>query len=117
MLRGWYNSYCSVSMIDTQIGSCLNRLKLCLLARNRLPCTVATSFCPLKTLVTDVRAGRSKGLTETSLAQLGYSDTIAFRPGFLAGCPSYRPAQMAILCVMSPISCPNTFSHGRAGQS
>jgi len=28
---------------------------------------------------------RSKGLTEEGLASLGYSDTIIFRPGFLAG--------------------------------
>jgi len=28
---------------------------------------------------------RSKGLTEIALAELGYSDTIIFRPGFLAG--------------------------------
>lgn len=27
---------------------------------------------------------RSKGLTENQLAELGYSDTIVFRPGFLA---------------------------------
>ena len=28
---------------------------------------------------------RSKGLTEAGLANLGYADTIIFRPGFLAG--------------------------------
>ncbi len=28
---------------------------------------------------------RSKGETEIGLAKLGYSDSIAFRPGFLAG--------------------------------
>lgn len=27
---------------------------------------------------------RSKGLTENGLAELGYKDTIIFRPGFLA---------------------------------
>jgi len=33
---------------------------------------------------------RSKGLTENGLAQLGYSDTIVFRPGFLAAADRTR---------------------------
>lgn len=34
---------------------------------------------------------RSKGLTELALADLGYADTISFRPGFLAGAERPKP--------------------------
>jgi len=38
---------------------------------------------------------KSKGMTEEALARLGYSDTIVFRPGFLAGTnrPNHRLAE------------------------
>jgi oxidoreductase len=35
-------------------------------------------------LLTSYLVSRSKGMTEQALAGLGYSDTIIFRPGFLA---------------------------------
>ena len=34
---------------------------------------------------------RSKGLTEEALASIGYSDTIIFRPGLLAGVHRQEP--------------------------
>jgi len=44
---------------------------------------------------------RSKGLTENGLAALGYSDTIIFRPGFLAG--TQRPERDLLISAMTPI--------------
>ncbi|KAG5635164.1 hypothetical protein H0H81_012176 [Sphagnurus paluster] len=42
---------------------------------------------------------RSKGLTEQALASLGYSDTIVFRPGFLA--EAQRPESQTIVSVLT----------------
>ncbi|KAF8075184.1 hypothetical protein FPV67DRAFT_1727886 [Lyophyllum atratum] len=44
---------------------------------------------------------KSKGLTENGLAALGYSDTIIFRPGFLAG--TQRTHQDLMVSVMTPL--------------
>lgn len=44
---------------------------------------------------------RSKGLTEQALASLGYSDTIVFRPGFLA--EAQRPESQTIVSVLTPL--------------
>jgi len=42
---------------------------------------------------------RSKGLTEQALAELGYKDTIIFRPGMLANVqrPEKRLAESVVL--------------------
>ncbi|KAF5379504.1 hypothetical protein D9615_006483 [Tricholomella constricta] len=44
---------------------------------------------------------KSKGLTEHGLAALGYSDTIIFRPGFLAG--AQRPGQNFLVSAINPL--------------
>jgi len=45
---------------------------------------------------------KSKGLTEEGLASLGYSDTIVFRPGYLAG--TSRPDSRIAEKIFSPVS-------------
>jgi len=47
---------------------------------------------------------RSKGLTEEGLASLGYSDTIIFRPGFLAGVSRNRIAERIFRLVSSKMN-------------
>jgi hypothetical protein len=44
---------------------------------------------------------RSKGLTEQALAELGYKDTVIFRPAMLSNTqrPDARFAESALLCV------------------
>ena len=53
---------------------------------------------------------RSKGLTEAGLAALGYSDTLVFRPAFLASAerPEKRLAETLIACVTLHLLAPHS---------
>ncbi|ETW78556.1 hypothetical protein HETIRDRAFT_477809 [Heterobasidion irregulare TC 32-1] len=60
---------------------------------------VSSNSANPKSLATYVR---SKGLTEQALAEIGYSDTIVYRPGFLKG--AERPDFRFLESVFSPVS-------------
>jgi oxidoreductase len=51
---------------------------------------------------------RSKGLTEQALSELGYKDTVVFRPGMLSNTnrPQSRFVETAILYAPLTLSCP-----------
>ena len=55
---------------------------------------------------------RSKALTEQALAELGYKDTIMFRPAVLSNTnrPESRLAETAFLYATSPLFCLFCFS-------
>ncbi|KAG6819830.1 hypothetical protein H0H93_008087 [Arthromyces matolae] len=55
--------------------------------------------------------GRSKGLTENALAALGYSDTIIFRPGFLAGTDRGQKQELIVSLITPLVSLASHFTN------